>query len=144
MWEIEANALSLQGEDRDLYQILRVFHGFNPQQCSRLRLEGYSSLSDLVNWKFSDIRSLLENLSNRAANRGGQQFGDRRIKQQQALAWFLTDRALRGLDFNMNSWIENFEAIFVNQQYRVADKICLDSAVRYMSSHYFSEYWSLK
>ena len=42
------------------------------------------------------------------------------------------------------SWIENFEAIFVNKQYRVADKICLDSAVRYMSSHYFSEYWSLK
>jgi len=44
---------------------------------------------------------LLENLSNRPANRGGQQFGDRRIKQLQALAWFLTDRALRGLDFSM-------------------------------------------
>lgn len=42
------------------------------------------------------------------------------------------------------SWIKNFEAIFVNQQYRVADKICLDSARRYMSSHYFSEYWSSK
>ncbi len=42
------------------------------------------------------------------------------------------------------SWIKNFEAIFVNQQYRVADKVCLDSGRRYMSSHYFSEYWSSK
>jgi len=41
-------------------------------------------------------------MSNLPANRGGQQFGDRRIKQLQALAWFLTDRALRGLDFNLN------------------------------------------
>jgi len=42
VWETEANALSLQGVDRDLYQILRGFHGFNPQQCSKLRLEGYA------------------------------------------------------------------------------------------------------
>ena len=42
------------------------------------------------------------------------------------------------------SWIENFEAIIVNQQHRVAEKIYLDAAIRYKSSHYFSEYWSSK
>jgi len=42
------------------------------------------------------------------------------------------------------SWIEDLGAIFVNQQYSVADKGCLDSARRYMSSHHFSEYWSLR
>ena len=55
------------------------------------------------------------------------------------------DKAMKYvLGFANSSWIKNFEAIFVNQQYRVADKVCLDSARRYMSSHYFSEYWSSK
>ena len=42
------------------------------------------------------------------------------------------------------SWIENVEAIFVNQQHHVADKIGLDAAIRDNSSHYFSEDWSSK
>jgi len=67
-----------------------------------LRSEGYSSLSDIINWKYKDIRSLLENLSNRPANRGGQQFGEKKIKELQALAWFLTDRSRRGLSFDLD------------------------------------------
>ena len=63
--------LNLQGEHRLLHQLLREFHSFTREQCAKLREEGYSSLSDLVNWKFKDIRSLLENLSNR---------GDRNFK----------------------------------------------------------------
>jgi len=77
-WVIEANALNLQGEHRLLHELLRSFHNF-------LRAEDYSSLSDLVNWKYKEIRSLLENLSNRPTTRGGQQFGDRKIKELQAL-----------------------------------------------------------
>ena len=67
-----------------------------------MRNEGYSSLSDLVNWEYKDIRSLLENLSNCPSTRGGQQFGDRRIKELQALAWFLTDRSRRALPFDLD------------------------------------------
>jgi len=92
-WHIEANLLNLQGERRLLHQLLREFHNFNREQCAKLRSEGYSSLSDLINWKYKDIRSLLENLSNRHANRGGQQFGNKKIKEFQALSWFLTDRS---------------------------------------------------
>ena len=36
------------------------------------------------------------------------------------------------------SWIKNFEALFVNQEHRVAEKIYLVPAIRYKSSHYFS------
>ena len=54
------------------------------------------------------------------------------------------DRLIIIIDSAGVSWIENFEAIFVNQQHHVADKIGLDSAIRYNSSHYFSEYWSSK
>ena len=70
-WETEANTLNLQGERRTLYRILRGFHEFSPEQCKTLREEGYSSLSHMYNWKHKDIRSLMENLSNRPANRGG-------------------------------------------------------------------------
>jgi len=55
-----------------------------------------------VNWEYKDIRFLLENLSNRPSTRGGQLFGDRRIKELQALAWFLTDRSRRGLPFGLD------------------------------------------
>jgi len=102
LWEIEANALNLQGEHRILHQLLRKFHNFNREQCAKLRTEGYSSLSDLVNWKFKDIRSLLEKLSNRPTTRGGQQYGDRKIKELQALSWFITDRSRRGLSFDLD------------------------------------------
>jgi len=105
-WIIDADTLNLQGEHRLLYELLRDFHSFNREQCAKLRAEGYSSLSDLVNWKYKDIRSLLENLSNRPSTRGGQQFGDRRIKELQALSWFLTDRYRRGLSFDLSLYRE--------------------------------------
>ena len=105
-WIIEADTLNLQGEHRLLYELLRDFHSFNREQCAKLRAEGYSSLSDLVNWKYKDIRSLLDNLSNRPSTRGGQQFGDRRIKELQALSWFLTDRYRRGLSFDLSLYRE--------------------------------------
>jgi len=101
-WELEANQLQLQGEHRRLYKLLRDFHGFNRQQCLTLRNQGYMTLSDLVDWGYKEVRSLLENLSNRPASRGGQEFGDRRIKQLQALSWFVTDRDRRGLSYDLD------------------------------------------
>ena len=59
-WETEADVLGLQDEHRQLYKILRGHHNFNQQQCVKLRAEGYSSLSDLVNWRYKNIRSLLD------------------------------------------------------------------------------------
>jgi len=99
---VELDTLNLQGEHRLLYELLRDFHSFNREECAKLRAEGYSSLSDLVNWKYKEIRSLLENLSNRPSTRGGQQFGDRKIKGLQALSWILTDRSRRGLSFDLD------------------------------------------
>jgi len=101
-WEVEANALTLQGEHHLLHELLRNFHNLNREQYAKLREEGYSSLSDLVKWKYKDIDSLLENLSNRPTTRGGKQFGDRRIKELRALSRFITDRNCRGLSLDLN------------------------------------------
>jgi len=105
-WVIEADTLGLQGEHRMLYELLRDIHSFNREQCAKLRAEGYSSLSDLVKWKYKEIRSLLENLSNRPSTRGGQQVGDRRIEELQALSWFQSDRYRRGLPFDLSLYRE--------------------------------------
>ena len=72
--------------------------------------EGYSSLSHLYNWKHNDIRSLLENLSNRPATRGGRRFGDRKVKELQALAWFLTDRRRRGLSEDLELYCQQTDS----------------------------------
>ena len=100
-WETEADQLGLQGEQHRLFKLLRDFHGFKREQCITLRDQGYMTLSDFVDWEYKDVRSLLENLSNRPTSRGGQQFGDKRIKQLQALAWFVTDRDRRGLSYDL-------------------------------------------
>ncbi len=105
-WEIEADALNLKGERRTLFRLLRGFHEFSAEQCETLREEGYSSLSHLYNWKHKDIRSLLGNLSNRIATRGGRRYGDRKIKGLQALVWFLTDRRRRGLPEDLDLYCQ--------------------------------------
>ncbi len=105
-WEAEANALNLQGERRTLFRLLRGFHEFSADQCKTLREDGYLSLSHLYNWKHKIIRSLMENLSNRPANRGCRRFGGRKIKELQALAWFLTDRRRRGLVVDLNLYCQ--------------------------------------
>jgi len=106
-WEAEADAINLDGNHRLLFSILRGFHEFSLDQCQTLREEGYSTLAHLHNWRHDDIRSLLENLSNRPVSRGGRRYGDRKIKELQALAWFLTDRRRRGLSQDLDLYCQN-------------------------------------
>jgi len=105
-WEAEADALNLQGERRTLFRLLRGFHEFSLEQCETLREEGYSTLSHLYNWRHEDIRSLLENLSNRPATRGGWRYGDRKIKELQGLHGFL-QTGLRGLSQDLDLYCQN-------------------------------------
>ena len=106
-WEAEADVLNLQGDHRVLFSILRGFHQFSLAQCETLRDEGYSTLSHLYNWRHDSIRKLLETVSSRPVSRGGRHYGDRKIKEVQALAWFLTDRRRRGLPQDLDLYCQN-------------------------------------
>ena len=106
-WEAEADVINLQGDQRVLFSILRGFHEFSLAQCETLREEGYSTLSHLYNWRHDSIRKLLETVSNRPVTRGGRHFGDRKIKELQAFAWFLTDRRRRGLSQDLDLYCLN-------------------------------------
>ena len=106
-WEEEADTLNLHGDHRLLFSVLRGFHEFSLDQCQTLRNEGYSSLAHLYNWRHDSIRKLLEAISNRPVTRGGRHFGDRKIKELQALAWYLTDRSRRGLPPDLDLYCGN-------------------------------------
>ena len=106
-WQVDAAQLNLNPEQTELMRVLCGHHRFNREQYVTLLNEGYSAKEDLIAWKHKEIRSLLTNLSGRPANRGGRQFGDRRIKQLQALTWFLTDRHSRGLDLDTTDYEAN-------------------------------------
>ena len=99
-WQVDAAQLNLTPEQTELMRILCGHHRFTRDQYVTLSEEGYAAPEDLIAWKHKEIRSLLTNLSGRPANRGGRQYGDRRIKQLQALSWYLTDRHSRGLDLD--------------------------------------------
>ena len=44
---------------------------------------------------------MLKDLSNRVVTRGGQRFGDKRIREVQAIAWFVNDATSRGVPVNL-------------------------------------------
>ena len=50
---------------------------------------------------------MLTSLSNRFQNRGGQRYGDRRIKQVQALLWFVNNHFNRELAINITKYEAN-------------------------------------
>ncbi|GFH56845.1 hypothetical protein CTEN210_13321 [Chaetoceros tenuissimus] len=100
-WQIDANNLGLDVEERELHRLLCDFHNFTRAQYVALREEGYGTLHELRNWKHKDIRSLLKDLSNRPNTRGGQRFGDKRIREVQAIAWFVNDATSRGVPINL-------------------------------------------
>ncbi len=106
-WQANAAQLGLNVEQTELMRILCGHHSFTRDQYVTLSNEGYATKEDLIAWKHKEIRSLLTNLSGRPANRGGRQYGDRRIKQLQALTWFLTDRHSRGLDLDTTDYEAN-------------------------------------
>ena len=65
---------------------------------------GYSTLADLVQWRYKSIRKWCETMSSLAVNRGGRTFGDLKVKQLQGIAWWATDCSLRSLPLNVNEY----------------------------------------
>ena len=75
--------------------------GFTDLQRDTLINDGYSTARTLVHWPYDDIKSWCNNKGKLALNRGGATYGDRKMKNLQALAWWCTDCHLRGLDLDI-------------------------------------------
>ena len=95
--------MGLSAEETVLYELMVNFHNFTQQQYVCLRdIGGYSTLEDLVQWRYKAICKWCETMSSLAVNRGGRTFGDLKIKQLQGIAWWATDSSLRNLPLDVN------------------------------------------
>ena len=95
-----AVAAAIQAQT-DFGNVLRNICAFTQRQVDVLINDGYNTADALYNWKFNDIREWCELKSKISAARGGASYGDRKIKCLQAMAWWITDRELRGIPFNI-------------------------------------------
>ena len=103
-WQVDANNLGLNADEKEMHRVLCNVHNFTVGQYSTLREEGYGTLHELRNWRHKSIQTLLTNLSNRPANRGGQRYGDKRIRQIQAITWFVNDSFSRGVPIDVSTY----------------------------------------
>ena len=56
----------------------------------------YDTISAIIHWKYDNIREWCTTKSKLTTTRGGDSYGDRKIKCLQALSWWATDLTLRG------------------------------------------------
>ena len=113
-WQIDANTMGLNQGERVLHRLLCHVHNFTRGQYETLREEGYGTFADLVNWKHKEISKLLQSLSNRPANRGGMRYGDKRVRQIQAITWYVTEASQRGINLDMTEYEVNPDTYMQN------------------------------
>ena len=96
-WLVAATGLGLNPDEQELYELMVNHLRFTHEQYVCLRnLGGYGTLRDLDQWGYKDIRDWCQNMARVTQNRGGRTFGDLKVKQLQAISWYVTDTLLRG------------------------------------------------
>ena len=113
-WQLDADILGLNAEERELHRLLCHVHNFTVAQYATLREEGYGTVHEMRGWKHKDIYKLLTNLSDRPANRGGRRYGDKRIRQVQAISWFVNDATSRGVLIDLNIYEQDPDTCIQN------------------------------
>lgn len=94
-------------DQQDFIVLLTGVMGFTDCQRTVLIGDGYDTARSLVHWKFNEIRDWCDSMGKLSTQRGGVNYGDRRIRNLQALAWWCTDRYLHGLDMDI---VAHFDA----------------------------------
>ena len=84
--------------------------GFTITQVRVFVGNGYDSQESVIYWKIIDIKEWCQLKSNISTSHGGMSYGERKIKCLQALAWWLTDLALRGKIIDINNFKANILA----------------------------------
>ena len=89
-------AAALNPAQQDFRNCLANVLGFTARQVTTLVADGYDTADDIIHWNFSDITKWCSAKTSLQILRGGCTYGDLRVKNLQGLAWWCTDRSLRG------------------------------------------------
>ena len=107
----EAAAVQLAQDRADLITVMTNTCNFTANQRTCLTNDGYDTAQNLVGWKFNKIREWCEKKSALRINMGGCAWGDRTIKCIQGLAWWCTERSLRGKRLDVVTVYHNDEQL---------------------------------
>ena len=122
-WLAAANGLGLNQDEIELYELMVNHLRFTHDQYVCLRNQGgYSTLRDLDQWGHQAITTWCSNMSRLALNRGGRTFGDLKVKQLQAMSWYVTDTLLRGQVID----VDEFKA--QSDEYRLRAQYAFDNS----------------
>ena len=104
-WLVAANGLGLSPDELELYELMvNDLHFTHDQYVCLKTLGGYGTLRDLDQWGYKDIKDWCHNMAWVTLTRGGRTFGDLKIKQLQAISWYVTDTLLRGQVIDVNEF----------------------------------------
>ena len=99
---------------------------FTQNQAETLINEGYDATSELVYWSYDDIKEWCVNKTKLPVNRGGCPYGDPRIRNLQAFAFWATDMHRRGsvadlASFDANMLLDYKEMVRVERAKKASD-----------------------
>ena len=135
-WQVRAQALGLNPDETVLYELMVNFLNFTEGQYTSLREHGgYGTLRDLNQWRYKDIKDWCVAMSNRPNVRGGRTYGDLKIRQLQAIAWWVTDCTLRNVPLDVNEFKANADDYKENAEYSYlesqADDVNIDKPAKF-------------
>ena len=79
--------------------LLEGFYNITRIQATKVIDEGYDSLTEFIYWYHEDVKAWCTGKTKLSPTRGGCSFGDPKIKNIQALAYWATDLHKRGVAF---------------------------------------------
>ena len=88
---------------QDLQDYLSNVLNFTALQVTIIINDGFMSVDDLVGWTYQEFKTWCSDKTKLALNRVGCTYRDLRVKSLQGLAWWCTDRHLRGRNLDLAS-----------------------------------------
>ena len=113
----------------DLLGFLTQSLDFTPALCNCLSLDGYNNSTDFVDWTYAEISKYCEVKSTKTIARGGCNWPDRKKKDLQGFAFYVTQRSLEGVQVNTGEVDGNGDHVLtlvIVREYYEAAKIAED------------------
>ncbi|GFH50600.1 predicted protein [Chaetoceros tenuissimus] len=85
----------------DLLNFLTQSLDFTPALCNCLSHDGYNNTIDFVDWTYAEISKYCEVKSTKSIARGGCNWPERKKKDLQGFAFYVTQRSLEGIQVNV-------------------------------------------
>ncbi|GFH49009.1 predicted protein [Chaetoceros tenuissimus] len=92
---------ALLNMDADLLDFLTQSLNFTPALCNCLSFDGYNNSIDFVDWTYAKVSKYCEVKSTKLPTRGGCNWPERKKKDIQGFAFYITQPSLEGVQVDV-------------------------------------------